>query len=122
MVLAGQPAISSVVGLGHQALHKVERPPTKGTMPCCQVTGPPAPLAAKRVTVADLPPAVAIGQMRGIVAAKGYDIMADEAEYGSMLIEQARQQETTLLARWSPGEALAICRPAPSRPHPHVVR
>ena len=40
------------------------------------------------VTVADLPPAVAIGQMRGIVAAKGYDIMADEAEYGSMLIEQ----------------------------------
>lgn len=40
------------------------------------------------VTVADLPPAVAIGQMRGIVAAKGYDIMADEAAYGSMLIEQ----------------------------------
>lgn len=40
------------------------------------------------VTVADLPPAVAIGQMRGFVAAKGYDIMADEAEYGSMLIEQ----------------------------------
>ncbi|WP_447758634.1 hypothetical protein [Sphingopyxis fribergensis] len=40
------------------------------------------------VTVADLPPVVAIGQMRGLVAAKGYDIMADEAEYGSMLIEQ----------------------------------
>lgn len=40
------------------------------------------------VTVADLPPAVAIGQLRGLVAAKGYDIMADEAEYGSMLIEQ----------------------------------
>ncbi|MGN6691913.1 MAG: hypothetical protein ACTHJU_13315 [Sphingopyxis sp.] len=40
------------------------------------------------VTVADLPPAVAIGQIRGIVAAKGYDIMADEAAYGSMLIEQ----------------------------------
>jgi hypothetical protein len=40
------------------------------------------------VTVADLPPAVAIGQMRGIVAGKGYDIMADEAEFGSMLIEQ----------------------------------
>ena len=40
------------------------------------------------VTVADLPPAIAIGQMRGLVAAKGYDIMADEAEYGSMLIEQ----------------------------------
>ena len=40
------------------------------------------------VTIADLPSAVAIGQMRGIVAAKGYDIMADEAAYGSMLIEQ----------------------------------
>ena len=40
------------------------------------------------VTVADLPPAVAIGQMRGIAAGKGYDIMADEADYGSMLIEQ----------------------------------
>ena len=40
------------------------------------------------VTVADLPPAIAIGQLRGLVAAKGYDIMADEAEYGSMLIEQ----------------------------------
>lgn len=40
------------------------------------------------ITVADLPPAVAIGQMRGLAAGKGYDIMADEAEYGSMLIEQ----------------------------------
>src|SRR5690606_30298093 len=40
------------------------------------------------VTVADLKPVTAIQQMRGIVAAKGYDIMADEAEYGSMLIEQ----------------------------------
>ena len=40
------------------------------------------------VAVADLTPASAIGQMRGLVAAKGYDIMADEAEYGSMLIEQ----------------------------------
>ena len=40
------------------------------------------------VTVADLPPPVAIRQMRGIVAAKGYDIMADEADYGTMLIEQ----------------------------------
>ncbi|HEV7233151.1 MAG TPA: hypothetical protein VGN36_02825, partial [Sphingorhabdus sp.] len=40
------------------------------------------------VTVPDLTPVSAIQQMRGIVAAKGYDIMADEAEYGSMLIEQ----------------------------------
>ena len=40
------------------------------------------------VTRTDLPPPVAIRQMRGIVAAKGYDIMADEADYGTMLIEQ----------------------------------
>lgn len=40
------------------------------------------------VTVPDLKPVTAIQQMRGIVAGKGYDIMADEAEYGSMLIEQ----------------------------------
>lgn len=40
------------------------------------------------VTVPDLTPVSAIQQLRGIVAAKGYDIMADEAEYGSMLIEQ----------------------------------
>ena len=40
------------------------------------------------ITVPDMTPVSAIGQLRGIVAAKGYDIMADEAEYGSMLIEQ----------------------------------
>lgn len=40
------------------------------------------------VTVPDMTPVSAIGQLRGIVAAKGYDIMADEAAYGSMLIEQ----------------------------------
>ena len=40
------------------------------------------------VTVTDLTPVSAVQQLRGIVAAKGYDIMADEAEYGSMLIEQ----------------------------------
>ena len=40
------------------------------------------------VSVPDLTPVSAIQQLRGIVAAKGYDIMADEAEYGSMLIEQ----------------------------------
>lgn len=39
-------------------------------------------------TVPDLTPVSAIQQLRGIVAAKGYDIMADEAEFGSMLIEQ----------------------------------
>ncbi len=41
-----------------------------------------------QTTVADMPPPVAIRQMRGIVTAKGYDIMADEADYGSLLIEQ----------------------------------
>jgi hypothetical protein len=40
------------------------------------------------VTVSDLTPVSAIQQLRGIVAARGYDIMADEAEYGSLLIEQ----------------------------------
>lgn len=40
------------------------------------------------VTVADLTPASAIGQMRGIAAGKGYDILVAEAEDGSMLIEQ----------------------------------
>jgi hypothetical protein len=39
-------------------------------------------------TVPDLTPVSAIQQLRGIVASKGYDIMADEAEFGSMLIEQ----------------------------------
>ena len=39
-------------------------------------------------TIPDLAPATAIRQMRGIVTAKSYDIMADEAEYGSLLIEQ----------------------------------
>lgn len=40
------------------------------------------------VTVADLTPASAIGQMRGVAAAKGYDILVAEPEDGSMLIEQ----------------------------------
>jgi len=40
------------------------------------------------VTVPDLTPASAIGQMRGIVAAKGYDVIVAEPDDGSMLIEQ----------------------------------
>jgi len=40
------------------------------------------------VTVPDLAPASAIGQMHGIVVAKGYDVLATEAEEGTMLIEQ----------------------------------
>jgi hypothetical protein len=42
------------------------------------------------VTVADLTPPTAIRQFRGIAAADGYDITVDEAEEGSMLIEQPR--------------------------------
>jgi len=40
------------------------------------------------VTLADLTPASAIGQMHGIVVGKGYDVLATEAEEGTMLIEQ----------------------------------
>lgn len=38
--------------------------------------------------VPDMAPKIAIQQLRGIVAGKGYDIIAEEAEFGSMLIEQ----------------------------------
>lgn len=55
------------------------------------------------VSVPDMPPASAIGQMRGIVAPKGYDILADEPESGSMLIEQPQ----TGKARSFPIEILA---------------
>lgn len=40
-------------------------------------------------TVADLPPDVAINQIRGIVARKGYDIIAAEPAAGALLIEQS---------------------------------
>lgn len=39
-------------------------------------------------TVADVKPNVALAQVRGIAATSGYDIIVDEAEYGSLLIEQ----------------------------------
>ncbi|MGB8701915.1 MAG: hypothetical protein WCD18_21070 [Thermosynechococcaceae cyanobacterium] len=42
------------------------------------------------VAVEALTPPTAIYQMRGIAASKGYDIIAEEAEDGSMLIEQPR--------------------------------
>lgn len=41
------------------------------------------------VSVPDLPPDVAINQMRGIVAARGYDIIASEPAAGALLIEQS---------------------------------
>ncbi len=40
------------------------------------------------ISAADLSPASAIGQMRGLVLAKGYDILAEEPDEGVMLIEQ----------------------------------
>ena len=42
------------------------------------------------VTVAGLSPSSAIGQMRGIVVNKGYDVLATEAQEGTMLIEQGQ--------------------------------
>lgn len=39
-------------------------------------------------TVADMPPDMAINQMRGIAARRGYDIMASEPQAGALLIEQ----------------------------------
>jgi predicted RNA-binding protein with TRAM domain len=42
------------------------------------------------VAVEDLTPPIAISQMRGIAVTKGYTIITEEAEYGSMLIEQPR--------------------------------
>jgi hypothetical protein len=46
------------------------------------------------IQVADLSPASAIGQMRGIVLPRGYDILTEEAEEGSMLIEQPATGKT----------------------------
>jgi hypothetical protein len=42
------------------------------------------------VTVADLTPSSAIYQLRGIALGRGYDVLAEEAADGSMLIEQAQ--------------------------------
>lgn len=41
-------------------------------------------------TVADMPPAMAINQLRGIAAADGFDIIASEPESGALLLEQGR--------------------------------
>lgn len=41
------------------------------------------------VSLPDLPPEVAINQMRGIVASRGYDIIASEPAAGALLIEQS---------------------------------
>lgn len=45
-------------------------------------------------SVADMPADVAINQLRGIVARKGYDIIAAEPAGGAMLIEQAQTATT----------------------------
>jgi hypothetical protein len=41
-------------------------------------------------SVTDMPPAVAINQVRGLAAAEGFDIMAAEPEAGALLLEQGR--------------------------------
>lgn len=46
------------------------------------------------ITVADLPPDVAINQMRGIAARRGYDIIAAEPGAGALLIEQSVSSTT----------------------------
>lgn len=46
------------------------------------------------VNLADLPPDVAINQMRGISARKGYDIIASEPEAGALLIEQSMSDKS----------------------------
>jgi hypothetical protein len=43
-------------------------------------------------SVADMPPEVAINQLRGIVARRGYDIIAAEPAAGALLIEQSVSQ------------------------------
>ncbi len=42
------------------------------------------------LTIDDLTPPVAIRQLRGIAAGRGYDILSEEADDGSMLLEQPR--------------------------------
>jgi hypothetical protein len=42
------------------------------------------------VTVDELSVPVAIRQLRGIAATRGYDILSEEAEDGSLLLEQPR--------------------------------
>jgi hypothetical protein len=48
-----------------------------------------------QVALPGLTPASAIGQVRGMVQAKGYDVLATEAEGGSMLIEQPQVGKTS---------------------------
>jgi hypothetical protein len=45
------------------------------------------------ITVPDLTPASAIYQMKGLALGKGYDVLTEEAEDGSMLIEQSQTQK-----------------------------
>jgi hypothetical protein len=45
------------------------------------------------ISVPDLTPASAIGQLKGIVTQRNYQVMTDEAEDGSMLFEQAATEK-----------------------------
>jgi hypothetical protein len=67
--------------------------------------------------VADLNPATAIQQLHGIALARGYDVLDEEAEEGSMLIEQrsagsARSFPIVVTATESGNVSLAVKMPA----------
>lgn len=46
------------------------------------------------VTVSDLAPPTAIYQVKGLALSRGYDVLTEEANEGSMLIEQPRTENT----------------------------
>ncbi|MEQ1549130.1 MAG: hypothetical protein ABL918_10875 [Chakrabartia sp.] len=50
------------------------------------------------VNVASLTPLIAIRQMRGIAVGRDYDVISDEAEDGSMLLEQRQSNKSRAIA------------------------
>jgi hypothetical protein len=63
------------------------------------------------LTIDDLTPPVAIRQLRGIAAGRGYDILSEEADDGSLLLEQPRSGS----ARPFPIIATALAEQAAAR-------
>lgn len=82
MLLTSALAAASMMALAQTQPNPCEETFRKGGNP---VTG--LRFVAER-SVADLSPASAVGQLRGIVITKGYIVMAAEPEAGTMLIEQ----------------------------------
>ncbi|MEA5414968.1 hypothetical protein VB757_07535 [Synechococcus sp. BA-132 BA5] len=88
------PALRFVVPLGGLALALAV--PSAARAGSCEDTFAQVgnPLSGIRfnaaVTVDDLSVPVAIRQLRGIAAGRGYDILSEEADDGSMLLEQPR--------------------------------